>query len=91
MATRTGHKCVANLDEILNKEVTVEIMMNVMKAYEKDQGSTHFYAKFIKVSEHDTESDVHSAGGLSSQSLSVTTAVDDGLVPQLWTTSQKER
>ena len=63
----------------------------MMKAYDKELGSTHFYTKFIKVSEHDTESDMYSAGGLSPQSLPVTTAVDDGLVPQLWTTPQKER
>ena len=62
----------------------------MMKAYEKGQRSTYFHTKFIKVSEHDTESDVHSACGLSPQSLSVKTVVDDGLIPQLWTTPQKE-
>ena len=61
-----------------------------MKAYENVEGSTYFHTKFIKVSEHDTEANVHSACGLSPQSLSVTTVVDDGFVPQLWTTPQKE-
>lgn len=62
-----------------------------MKANERGQESTQFYTKFIKVSEEDSESDVHCASGLSPQSLPVTTAMDDGLVPQLRTTPQKER
>ena len=62
-----------------------------MKANERGQGSTHFYTKFIKVSKEDSKSDMHCASGLGPQSLPVTTAMDDGLIPQLRTTPQKER